>query len=74
MIDFTDLFTDADMQAFELEGFDPDLTGFDCEAEVTCGWSKWTCPFRPGCGVTRPQDCPLKARLSRIARAPKRVQ
>ena len=63
---------DRMQREIELDGFDPDLVGFDC-----AGWLEPTdppdCPWQPGCGRTVHQ-CPLKARLMQIARAPQRMQ
>jgi len=59
-------------QFSELMDFDLDLVGFDCVAELD--WDDPpTCPFKPGCGLTV-RDCPLKARLAQISRAPRRLQ
>ena len=54
------------------EGFDLDLVGFDCAGEIEPG-APWECPFRPGCGLAV-KDCPLKAQMLRVLRAPGRVQ
>lgn len=60
-------------QYHELEGFDLDLVGFDCAAEL--GWAtRWRCPFDPGCGSNHPSECPLMKRLAQVARAPRRRQ
>lgn len=57
----------------ELVGFDLDLVGFHCLGEVEIN-EPWRCPFRPGCGVTAPSDCPLMKRLAQISRMPRRRQ
>jgi hypothetical protein len=62
-----------DPRYYELDGFDPDLVGFDCFGEIERDDPAPRCPFKPGCGLPLAQ-CPLRAQLFRIARAPKRVQ
>lgn len=61
-------------EMFDLDvvGFDIDLVGFDCAMEIERD-EPYVCPFKPGCGKSV-DDCPLKAQLLRILRAPRRVQ
>ena len=56
----------------ELDGFELDLTGFDCAGELEPDQPP-DCPFKPGCGLTV-KDCPLRQRLLQIARAPRLLQ
>jgi hypothetical protein len=61
-----------------VEGFDPDLTGFNCAGEVDprqfAPGESWYCPFTPGCGAKSPSECPEAKRRAKISQAPERVQ
>jgi hypothetical protein len=77
---------DTRTQDEELNGFDLDLVGFDCNHELWGEWlserqsdpnavaPRWKCPFNPGCGATKWQDCPMMKRLATLLRAPRRMQ
>jgi hypothetical protein len=62
----------------DLFGFDLDLTGFDCAAEIDpYDWDPkrpWSCPFQPGCGAKTLRECPAAKQLAKILPAPERVQ
>jgi len=62
------VFTPVWDQDGDIAGFDIDLVGFDCIAEIEPeDWGKaWRCPFRPGCGAASARDCPLRKQLSRV--------
>lgn len=56
-----------------LRGFDLDLVGFDCAAELDFTEAP-RCPFKPGCGKTPGPECPLMRQLATIIRPPPRWQ
>jgi hypothetical protein len=58
----------------ELQDFDLDLVGFHCAGELEPDELVWRCPFNPGCGATKHDDCPLMKRLAQISRMPKEAQ
>jgi len=63
---------DINMHAV-LNGFDLDLTGFDCAGEMDRD-APPRCPFRPGCGKAPGPECPLMQRLACISSPPRRWQ
>jgi hypothetical protein len=67
--DYTDAMSPDMQKMVELDGFDLDLTGFDCAGEIEHG-DPPDCPFKPGCGLTV-KDCPLRIQLAKVSRAPK---
>jgi hypothetical protein len=66
----------------DLAGFDLEHTGFDCLRELDAEWrdagcppdAKWRCPFTPGCGATKADECPERKRFLLIMHAPERLQ
>ena len=77
-IDYTDHANPRLEKMVELDGFDLDLTGWDCADDFERDANGFypvdpPCPFQPGCGLMV-RDCPMRERLAMVARAPRRMQ
>ena len=58
-------FLGIDLRRDPLDGFDPDIVGFNCAAYIEAG-EPVRCPFEPGCGRLPGPQCELMLQRARM--------
>jgi hypothetical protein len=63
----------------DLQGFDLELTGFNCVGDIIEPWDwnaeqAWSCPFKPGCGAKTLSECAAAKQLAKISSVSRRLQ